>query len=137
VGSLKGLEVLDVTTNNITTLGSLARLPTLRQVDAGYNLLTTVDGLEGLQQLQWVALHANTVGDVTRLQSLPNLTTLVTTVDQRCALERDYVSANSLSDPRTVQMFALRNYGPVYVQPANRAAGVLGWAPCSITTPAY
>ncbi|WNG57330.1 leucine-rich repeat domain-containing protein [Archangium gephyra] len=137
VGSLQGLEVLDVTNNDITTLGSLNRLPTLRQVDAGYNLLTTVDGLEGLQQLRWVALHANTVGDADRLKTLPNLSTLVLTVDQRCALERSYVLANGLSDPRTVELFALRNYGPVYVQPANRAAGVMGWAHCSVVTPAY
>jgi hypothetical protein len=128
---------LDVTSNAVRSIGTLSEMTALKHLDAGFNAIVALDGLEGLTSLEWLAVHGNPVTDFSPVAHLPNLRTLVHTIDERCGMERDYVRAHNLASGTIVDTFTRRKFGPIYTNPKNRDAGVDGWAHCEISTQTY
>jgi len=70
---LNSLEIVDLTNNQITTIGALTDLPNLIYMDLQNNQITDISGLAGLPNLIFAILNRNRIEDVNALSDLQRL----------------------------------------------------------------
>jgi len=76
-GSIRSLEVLNLSHNEISSIENLERLTSLTRLDLGHNRLACISGLDALGSLTHLSLTSNRIRLVTGLEHLRSLETLL------------------------------------------------------------